>query len=329
MSRLPIMPANRWRIWSMVSSSRTLWRPSNSATNLNTPYATGVGPIPMNNADGMRHRAAICYLYPIRSRSNLTIFSGTLTHRIRFEGKRALGVDFETRNRSYDTAFAEQVILAAGAIRTPLILQRSGIGKASELESIGIAAVADLPGVGRNLRDHPAVRSVWHTNNSGPSASHLHKVGLRYTATGSTDTDDMMILAARGKDSRCVLTATLMLAHSEGFVRIRSLDPYVDPEIDYCLLKRESDRARMWEGILLCRELAEHKEFSRHLKNPMDPAVIYFGEQGQLDAWMMENVSTGHHVSCTCRMGSSSDVNAVVDERGYVHSLEGLRVIDA
>lgn len=297
--------------------------------NFNAPYATGVGPIPMNNANGMRHSAAICYLYPIRSRSNLTIFSEALTHRIRFEGKRALGVDFETQNGNYDTAFADQVILAAGAIGTPLILQRSGIGRASELESIGIAVVADLPGVGRNLRDHPTVRSIWHTNNPGPSASHLHKVGLRYTATGSPDTDDMMILAARGKSSRCVLTATLMLAHSEGFVRIRSLDPYVDPEINYCLLERESDRMRMREGILLCRQLAEHKEVSRHLKNPVDPADTCFTEQGQLDVWMMENVSTAHHVSCTCRMGSSSDANAVVDERGHVHGIEGLRVIDA
>ena len=206
----------------------------------------------------------------------------------------------------------------------PLILPRSGVGKASDLESIGIAAVADLPGVGRNLRDHPSLRSVWHTKDPGPSASHLHKVGLRYTATGSADTDDMMILAARGKKSRCVLTATLMLANSEGFVRIRSSDPYADPEIDYCLLENESDRARMREGVLLCRELTEHQEFSRYLKSPVDPPDDDLTEQGGLDDWMMENVSTGHHVSCTCRMGSSDDANAVVNELGYVHGLEGL-----
>ena len=100
----------------------------------------------MNNADGIRHSAAIC-LYPIRARSKLTIFPQTLTHRIRFGGNRAQGVEFETRNGSCDTAFAGQVILAAGAIGTPLLLQRSGVGKASDLESIGIAAVV-IPSTG-------------------------------------------------------------------------------------------------------------------------------------------------------------------------------------
>ena len=297
--------------------------------DFNTSCATGVGPIPMNNAAGIRHSAAICYLYPIRSRGNLTIFSETLTHRIRFEGNRAVGVDLETRNGSCDTVFGGQVILAAGAIGTPLILQRSGVGKAGDLESIGIAAVADLPGVGRNLRDHPSVRSVWNTKSPGPSGSHLHKVGLRYTAAGSTDADDMMILAARGKNPLCVLTATLMSAHSEGYVRIRSPDPCADPEIDYCLLERESDRARMREGVLLCRQLADEKEFSRHLKNPVDPSDDDLAEQGRLDDWMLENVSTAHHVSCTCRMGPVNDADAVVNELGYVHGVQGLRVVDA
>ena len=85
----------------------------------------------------------------------------------------------------------------------------------------------------------------------------------------------------------------------------------------------------MREGVLLCRQLADHNEFSRHLKSSADPPDEDLADQGRLDDLMLENVSTAHHVSCTCRMGPANDADAVVNELGYVHGLEGLRVVDA
>jgi choline dehydrogenase len=297
--------------------------------DMNRPYATGVGPYPMNNPDGIRVSAAIGFLNPVRDRKNLTISSDTLTSRIRFDGNRATGVDL-LRGEEYLSIEADEVIIASGAIGSPLLLQRSGIGDAETLKTAGVAPFVDLSGVGQNLRDHPAVPMRWQTTRQGKTDTHWHQVGLRYTSSGSTDPDDMIVYVAHVRDKpELLMRPTVNLARSKGHLEITSSDPLANPNIDYGMFTDHLDRERMREAIHLCRKLTRHKDFGPHIVNPLQPGEADLSSDDTLDVWILNNATTGHHVSGTCKMGSASDPAAVVDQSGSVHGMEGLRIVDA
>ncbi len=297
--------------------------------DLNHPYATGVGPYPLNNPDGIRVSAAIGYLNPARNRPNLTILSNALTHRVVFSGVRATGVEVE-HNGNLEIIEGDQIVVASGAIGSPLILQRSGIGSATDLESLGIPVVVELPGVGQNLRDHPAVPMYWRAKTTSTLDTHWHQVGLRYTSEGSDDPDDMIVYVAHGRDvAKLLMRPTVNLARSTGTILIRSSDPEAHPQIDYRMFSHVADRERMREAIRLCRSLVEHRAFTDHIIRTLEPTEHDLQSDPSLDAWILENATTGHHVSSTCRMGPVSDSHAVVDQQGTIHGLEGLGIIDA
>lgn len=297
--------------------------------DLNRPYATGVGPYPMNNPDGIRVSAAIGYLNPVRSRSNLTILSDAHVSRLLLDGAAAAGVEV-IRSGTAETITAGEVIVASGAIGSPLLLQRSGIGPADVLERAGVKVVADLPGVGRNLRDHPAVPIYWSARTSGPGDVHWHQVGLRFTAAGSADVDDMIVYVAHVRDEpKLLMRPTVNLARSAGRVSIRSPDPEAGPDIDYAMFSDADDRARMREAVRLCLDLVEHDAFAPHITGVLDPDDADLASDSTLDDWILERATTGHHVSCTCPMGPPSDPFSVVDPAGRVHGIDRLRVIDA
>jgi choline dehydrogenase len=303
--------------------------------DLNRPYATGVGPYPMNNPGGIRVSAAVAYLNPIRHRPNLTISPDTLTRRIRMTNGRATGLEIE-RNGNTSVMDAGEVIVASGAIGTPALLQHSGIGPHEILKAAGVEPCVDLPGVGRGLRDHPAVPMYWQTNAVGPEHTHWHQVGLRYTASKLTELtevatpDDMILYVAHLRDEpKLLMRPTVNLARSVGHLNITSDDPTIQPEIDYALFKDTCDRERMREAIRLCRKLTRHEDFSAHIVEAVQPTKADLSSDDALDAWILQNATTGHHVSGTCKMGSESDPASVVDQRGFVHGTLGLRVVDA
>ena len=305
----------------------------------NHPDSTGVGPLPMNNPNGVRMSTALTYINPNRHRLNLTIRPNVQVSRILFEGQRATGVLVNSGGEQF-TAEADLLVLSAGAIASPHLLLLSGVGPASQLQSKGIPLVKDLPGVGQNLRDHPICAVRVKTKPEfplDPNAPRIQTV-LRYTATGSTTRNDMQILPSSfstplGGDPFAEegirFTCIMELANSAGEVRLNSIDPGEQPSINCRYLDDAWDRERMREAIRKSMEFMQHESFSSIVEESISPTVQDLASDEALDAWMLENVSIGQHLSGTCKMGPASDNMAVVDQYDRVHAVEGLRVADA
>ncbi len=308
----------------------------------NNPDSTGVGPLPLNNPNGIRWSTNLGYLSLSRHRLNLTIRPNCVVHRIVFDGKRATGVVVESGGETF-TVEGEEIILSAGAVGSPQILLLSGVGPSAHLNQVGIPVVHDLPGVGQNLRDHPLVYVTWRAREEhefdldGPRM----QFGLRYTATGSDLRNDMIVYMNSFATERVNRGGNRMepigirmiigldLEVGAGELRLQSADPHEQPSLDYNYFQEEFDRERMREAVRICIELGNHEAWRDILDERVEPPDEALVSDDALDAWMMREVTTGHHISCTAKMGPASDPMAVVDSSGNVHGLEGIRVVDA
>ena len=232
----------------------------------NHPEASGIGPIPFNNPNGIRFSTAIGYLTPARHRLNLTIRPNCTTRRIIFEGKKAVGVEVESGGEIF-TAEADQIILSSGAIGSPQIMLLSGVGPATHLQEMGLQVVHDLPGVGQNLRDHPMIYVTFKTKEGFPLDGFAPRVqmGLRWTSEGSEYRNDLMILMQsyateridRGGERMEPLGVRMLgvldLAMSAGELKLTSTDPSVQPLLDYRYLRDPFYRQRMRELVQIGR----------------------------------------------------------------------------
>ncbi len=228
----------------------------------NIPDATGVGAWAMNRNGSLRISTAIGYLAPARHRLNLTIRGGAHVRRILFEGTRAVGAEVEVEG-VVQTVRGNEVILSAGALHSPAILLRSGVGPREQLESLGIPVVHDLPGVGENLKEHPSIVLVARPKDEVVGdGDPLQQMGLRFTATGSDVANDMQMYMwsqdaeitpqlRMVTDSRYLfmLCVTLQRPKSVGSVRLKSADPNEQPLIDINLLAEEEDVVKMADGV--------------------------------------------------------------------------------
>ena len=308
----------------------------------NAPDSSGVGPLPFNNPDGIRWSAAMGYLDPVRERPNLTIRPDSQVDRLLLEGGRVAGVMVSERRAEHAVRGAE-VVLCGGAIGTPHLLLRSGIGPSAHLRQVGVPVVHDLPGVGANLRDHPQA-SVMLRAAEGYRQSGMEprlQVGLRYTAGGSSLRNDMFMAPtgfATGKDHYrpaqsepvgFTVVPALYLAAGAGSVRLRSPAAADPPVLDYHYLAEASDRERMRESIRIALDLLRHPSFGPLVAERVSPTDADLGSDAALDDWLLRVVATSHHVSSTCRMGPATDPGSVVDQEGRVHGVAGLRVADA
>ena len=308
-------------------------------SDMNNPESWGVGPFPMNNVDGIRMSMALSYINPNRHRLNLTIRPNVLVRRILFDGNRATGVEVESGGEKFRLE-GEEIVLSAGAIASPQLLMLSGVGPADHLRSLGIPIMHDLPGVGQNLRCHPYV-SVWLREKEGASPNSdapTVQIGLRYTADGSSDRNDMKIQVATisspfGADSTewggIRFICLLELPAGAGELRLTSKDPDVQPHLDYRYLVDPWDRQRFRESIRIAIRLMEHGPFQDIIASIVTPTNKELASDEALDAWLLQNVTGTGHTSCTCKMGPGSDPLAVVNQYLRVHGLEGLRVADA
>ena len=308
----------------------------------NAPDASGVGPCPVNNPNGIRWSTALGYLDMARHRLNLTIKANCTVHRILFDGKRAIGVEVESGGETF-TAEAEEIILSSGAIGSPQILMLSGVGPAGQLQALGIPVVHDLPGVGQNMRDHPMVYVTFRTKKDHPMDGFAPRVqmALRYTAPDSDLRNDIQVLMqsfATGKVNLggdrmeplgIRMLAILNLAVGSGELRLTSADPSVQPFLDYRYFEDEFDRRRMREAIRLCVKLGQDEGFKDIVEDRIEPTDAELALDDALDVFMRREVTTGQHISCTCKMGPSDDPMSVVDQYGKVHGLQNLRVVDA
>ena len=302
-----------------------------AAEDHNHPDSTGVGPLPLNNPGGLRWSTNLGYLAPARHRLNLTIRTNARVRRLLFQGNRATGVEVESRDERFSVSGGE-VILSAGPVQSPQLLMLSGIGPKDQLDQQGIPTLADLAGVGQNLRDHPSVHVRWEAapEYQMPDTSvGQQKVALRYTAEGSKLRNDMiMVMRWRSSDRALVISTGLYLAMAAGELRLQSPDPDVQPAMDYRHLSEASDRERMRSGVKLSLRIAEAHSFSKILGEKLEPGDDVLASDDAIDDWMLRTVSTMHHISGTCKMGPSSDEYAVVDQHLKVHGIEGLRVAD-
>ena len=308
----------------------------------NSPDSEGVGPTPLNNPGGIRISTAMGYLDQSRHRLNLTIRPECLVHRVLFEGNRATGVELESGGETF-VVEGDEIILSSGAIGSPQILMLSGVGPADHLGSLGISVVKDAPGVGQNLRDHPAVWITWRTKEGFPldGLAPRMQLTLRYTAGDSDLRNDMKISmqsfatqpvnqgGGRMEPLGIRMTSGIYLAAGAGELKLASADPAAQPVLDYNYLKEGSDVRRLRESVRICVDLGEHESFKDIIQERISPTDAEMASDEALDQWIARTVTTSQHISCTCKMGPSSDPMAVVDQYGKVHGLEGLRVVDA
>lgn len=309
----------------------------------NAPDATGVGPLPLNNADGLRWSAAMGYLTPeVRARANLEIRPDSHVLRVVVDQGRAVAVELEDGAGSGRIDGGETVV-CAGAIGSPHLLMRSGIGPADPLRALGVPVVADLPGMGQNLRCHAqcgiTVRARPEFRPTG--AEPPIQMGCRYTAAGSGLRNDMFLHPGSGAtlggyydatDTDFVgffLVCAIFLAKGAGRITLASADPSVRPRLDYNFLEERTDLERMREGVRILLDLLDHADYRPIVEGPVNIVESDHATDAALDRWMRRVVATSHHVSGTCKMGPDGDPLAVVDQFGNVRGVAGLRVADA
>jgi choline dehydrogenase len=304
------------------------------APDMNAADARGVGPIPTNYRDGIRHSSAVGYLMPNRWRPNLEVRGDTLATSVCLTDGRATGVRV-VHNNVGDTIDADEVILCAGAIGSPQLLMLSGIGPTAVLSAVGIRTVADLEGVGEHVRDHPFVATFWDTPE-------IHardmRTGLPWqlmlrTMAGQPDDGWLTMIMSTPRDPNggrgFMIPSSLMYARSTGTLRLASADPLAAPVLDFNYLADPSDLEHLRRLARLALEIGYSSVFDGIRAGLRQPTPDVLASAASFDDWIVRTISTGHHISCTCRMGPSSDPAAVVDQEGRVYGVDNLRVIDA
>jgi choline dehydrogenase len=297
----------------------------------NADQRSGVAPVPLNIASGVRQNTGIAYLTQgVRHRPNLTIRDRTEVDQILFSGRTATGV-LTVDGTRYE---AGQVILSAGSLGSAAILLRSGIGPARDLTGLGIEIVADLP-VGQRLHDQPVYHGVYALKAEAGAKSPAAGAFIRTASSQAQGQElDLLISAAHLNDGDVSPTGAIVLAvavvrpDSRGTLTLASADPKDQPVIDLNLLATPRDRNRMLEGMRLSRGIGLGKAFAAVAEGEILP-----GEQIQDDADLLRavdaHVSSFQHATSTVPMGGDNDEWAVLDGAGTVRGIRNLRVIDA
>ena len=290
-----------------------------------------VGPVPKNMVGYDRLNSTFSYLAPVRARPNLRIQADTMVDRVVFDRTRAAGVVTTTG----EVINAELVVLAAGAYFTPGILNRSGYGDASELERLGIPVIQDLPGVGRNLLDHPFAIDVIQ-GTLRPDAVFGEKLQgqamVRSRSSGSPEIDchvyDAQYFDADLDAWMISMAVSMVNARSTGTVSLASSDPTALPRIEHRHFSDPSDLERLCDGVEFATELFRTAPLA-DLSTTLDDRTWVNGDRGALRELVRSKAVTTNHCSGTAKMGPETDPLAVVDANGRVYGSGGLVVADS
>ncbi|CAN7256136.1 GMC family oxidoreductase [Pseudoduganella sp. LjRoot289] len=303
----------------------------------------GVGMVPSNSVDHLRISSALAYLAPARVRANLTIRPACAVHRVLFEGRRAVGVEWTDGDGSRHSVFGRRITLSAGAINTVAILLRSGVGGRRRCLSLDVPPVADLPGVGENLIDHPAVM-LWMTPGpgGGGKAQLAHQVMAR-AASGPDSGADLNLFALSDFETRTVPMLTELLKSplanaisvvltdpaSRGKVFLEHAKPGGKPVIELQLGSDPRDIDRLMAGVRLAWKIARAAPMADRTQSIFLWSEAIIGNDSELRSAVQRFINATWHPVGTARMGAADDAMAVVDQRCRVHRVENLRVVDA
>ena len=306
-----------------------------ACADANAPWGHGAGPHPMNKLGRLRVSCAIGYLTPARARANLEIRANTLARRATVAHGRCTGVEVERQDGTVTHIEGRLVVFSAGAILTPGLLIRSGIGARANLEALGIQPVCDLPGVGANLCDHPALAVVCTVRDAAlvDFDAPLIQTILRYTAPGSEHRNDLQIeqlsFAGRRGDARFAIAAVLEYQHGRGELRFTSADPHAAPVIDNRFCEDERDCARLTACVRDTLAFARSAPLADMIDEIAFPDPARLDSDEDIAALCRRFSGSGYHPCGTARMGPIGDPGAVVDQYGCCHGIDGLVVADA
>ncbi|MCM5703060.1 choline dehydrogenase [Larsenimonas salina] len=329
--------------------------------DLNGQQQEGFGPMDRTTTpNGRRASTARGYLDQAKGRDNLTIEVHATTDRILFEGKRAVGVAFEQKGTKKEVRARKEVLLCAGAIASPQILQRSGVGDPQWLKELDIDVVHELPGVGKNLQDHlemyiqyeckkpislypalkwynqPKIGLEWMVKGQGIGASNQFEAGAFIRSDDSEQWPNLQyhfLPIAISYNGKSAVEAHGFQAHvgsmrsnSRGRVKLRSRDLHAAPSILFNYMAEERDWEEFRAAIRLTRDIINQPAMDELRGPEISPGADVTSDEA-LDAFVREHAETAYHPCGTCKMGD--DEMAVVNSDGQVHGMEGLRVIDA
>ena len=326
----------------------------------NAAAQEGFGPMHMTIKNGVRSSTSNAYLRPAMARENLTVITHALVHKVLLAGKKAIGVRYERKGKVFDVSVEKEVILSAGPIGSPHLLQLSGIGPKKVLEDAGIEVKHDLPGVGQNLQDHLEfyfqfkckkpitlngqlglwnkflIGSRWFFTKKGLGATnHFESCGF-IRSKKNVEWPDLQyhfLPAAMRYDGKEAFAGHGFQVHighnkpkSRGFVNAVSDDPKAHPQIRFNYLEHEADREGFRACVRLTREIIHQSALDDYRGEEIQPGIDVQTDE-EIDAFVRQFVESAYHPSCSCKMGT--DEMAVVDSDTKVHGIEGLRVVDS
>ena len=331
-----------------------------ATADYNGAQQEGFGAMHMTVKNGRRWSTANAYLRPAMTRDNLKVITHALVERVLLDGQRAVGVRFQQGGKVQEVRASREVILSAGPIGSPHLLQLSGIGRADVLKAAGIEVQHELPGVGENLQDHLEfyfqyrckqpitlngkldlwskflIGTRWLLKKDGLGATNHFESCAFIRSTADSPWPDMQyhfLPAAMRYDGKEAFDGhgfQLHVGHnkpkSRGFVRALSADPTAAPQIRFNYLQHEDDRAGFRACVRLTREIIEQQAMDAYRGDEIQPGADVQSDE-QIDRFVRQAVESAYHPCGTCRMGE--DELAVVDSETRVRGLAGLRVVDS
>jgi choline dehydrogenase len=346
---------------AFVEAARAAGQAAND--DFNGPQQDGVGFYQVTQRSGRRCSTADGYLRPAMSRPNLTVQTDALVTRIEVEDGRARVVHY-LHGGAKETARADrEILLAGGAINSPQLLMLSGIGPADHVRELGIDVIADSPGVGANLCDHPIVTAMWHTPkvrglwehagpvnlmrwqfaHSGPLVTNVAEAGGFTRSDPALPAPDLQWHALPVPYENQGLTdpakralsllVTLVSVGSRGKITLRSADPRHKPAIDPGYLADAADLEPLVAGLEMARRFAAERPMAKICAGELAPGPDVRTDS-ELRAFVRQNLATLYHPVGTCAMGgdsrlAASKLTSVVDPQLRVRGVDGLRVVDA
>ena len=331
-----------------------------STDDYNASQQEGFGPMHMTVKNGVRSSASREYLDPVKSRSNLTVITGALAQKVILDGKKATGIEYKVNGNVQTAHAAKEVVLSAGPIGSPHILQLSGIGDKDILEKAGVEVKHHLPGVGQNLQDHlefyfqykckqpitlngklgliskGLIGAKWLFTRKGLGATnHFESCAFIRSKPGVEwpDIQYHFLPAAMRYDGRSAFAGHGFQVHvghnkpkSRGSVTIQSANPEQPPQILFNYLQHKDDIEGFRACVRLTRDIIEQSAFDDYRDEEIQPGK-HIQTDEEIDAFVRQAVESAYHPSCSCKMGE--DDMAVVNSNTQVHGIEGLRVVDS